>query len=321
MAGTINLSLSQQFNSAGKPLSGGKLYFYQAATTTPQNAYKDTALTLVHPNPIILDSSGRVPEFWLADGNIKFVLTDKNGLVQIFSISTQVLGPSSGSGSGSTVDATTIFQTGDVMWLDVSGARTGWVRDNGRTIGSATSGASERANSDCQLLYVYLWTTYSDTLCPVNGGRGLSAAADWAANKYITLPDKRGRSPFGVDDMGNAAASRLSGVAFTSGNATTAGSLGGAATRTLTKAQLPALGLTAATAVTLTGGATQVARSANTGGFQAGNSANTFLSGTAAGGDFGAITATATTTVTDSNGGLAHETMNPFVLGTFYRKL
>lgn len=320
MAGTINLSLSQQFNSAGKPLSGGKLYFYQAATTTPQNAYKDTALTLAHPNPIILDSSGRVPEFWLADGNIKFVLTDKNGVVQISSTSTQVLGPSSGSGSGSTVDSTTIFQTGDVMWLDVSGTRAGWVRDNGRTIGSATSGASERANSDCQLLYIYLWATYSDTICPVNGGRGASAAADWAANKYMALPDKRGRSPFGVDDMGNAAASRLSGVTFSTGDAITAGSLGGAATRTLTKAQLPSLGLTAATTVTLVG-ATNLARSTNTGGFQAGVAGNTFLAGTAPGGDFANPTATATTTVTDTNGGLAHEIMNPFVLGTFYRKL
>src|SRR6185312_9066954 len=241
MAGTINLSLSQQFSNAGKPLSGGKLYFYQAATTTPQNAYKDTALTLVHPNPIILDSSGRVPEFWLADGNIKFVLTDKNGVVQISSTSTQVLGPSSGSGSGSTVDATTIFQTGDVMWLDVSGARTGWVRDNGRTIGSSTSGASERANADCSLLYVFLWNNFSDTLCPVNGGRGVSAAADWSANKYITLPDKRGYVPGGLDGMGNAAAGRLVNAPVVSGSTDGASSVLGETSNSLTQANLPSL--------------------------------------------------------------------------------
>jgi hypothetical protein len=128
MAGTINLSLSQQFSNTGRPLSGGRLYFYRAASTAPQNAYKDTALTLPHPNPIILDSSARVPEFWLADGNIKFVLTDKNGVVQISSTSTQVLGPSSGTSGGSTVDSTTLFQTGDLLWLDVSGTRDGWVR-------------------------------------------------------------------------------------------------------------------------------------------------------------------------------------------------
>jgi hypothetical protein len=209
MAGTINLSLSQQFSNTGRPLSGGRLYFYRAASTAPQNAYKDTALTLPHPNPIILDSSARVPEFWLADGNIKFVLTDKNGVVQISSTSTQVLGPSSGTSGGSTVDSTTLFQTGDLLWLDVSGTRDGWVRDNGRSIGSATSGATERANADCQALFLFGWAQAAAGAVgwSVNGGRGASAAADWAANKYITLPDKRCYVPGGLADMGNSAAS------------------------------------------------------------------------------------------------------------------
>lgn len=312
MAGTINLSLSQQFNSAGKPLSGGKLYFYQAATTTPQNAYKDTALTLAHPNPIILDSSGRVPEFWLADGNIKFILTDKNGVVQVSSISTQVLGPSSGSGSGSTVDATTIFQTGDVMWLDVTGTRTGWVRDNGRTIGSATSGASERANSDCQLLYVYLWTTYSDTICPVNGGRGASAAADWSANKYITLPDKRGYVIGGLDDMGNSAASRFANVPVVSGGVTSAGSVIGENLHTLTTAELASHnhGVTDPGHTHVVTNVAIVAGSSVQGGssFQFTNPATSQSSTTGI-------------SINNSGGDTAHNTVQKTVLGTFYRKL
>ena len=46
MAGTIPLSLTQQFdNSTNLPLSGGKIYFIQAGTTsTPQNAYQDSGL-------------------------------------------------------------------------------------------------------------------------------------------------------------------------------------------------------------------------------------------------------------------------------------
>ena len=57
MAGSISLSLSQQFNELGKPLAGGLLYFYAAGTTTPQDAFKDSNLTLQHPNPITLDAA------------------------------------------------------------------------------------------------------------------------------------------------------------------------------------------------------------------------------------------------------------------------
>jgi hypothetical protein len=237
MAGTIpNLPLSTQFDKdSGAPLRGGKLHFFQAGTiATPQVAYKDTGLSLAHPNPITLDGAGRVPSFYLADGAIHIRLTNAQGVTQFEELSLLVVGPSSGSGGGgTTVDPTSVFQTGDVIWLDQAGTRAGWVRDNGRTIGSATSGASERANSDCQNLFTFLRNTYDDTVCPVNGGRGASAAADWAANKWITLPDKRGYAPGGLDDMGNAAASRYAGVPFTAGNATAAGSLCGEAAHAL----------------------------------------------------------------------------------------
>ena len=55
MAGTIpNLPLSTQFDKdTGRPLRGGKLYFFQAGTiATPQLAFKDAGLTQPHPNPI-----------------------------------------------------------------------------------------------------------------------------------------------------------------------------------------------------------------------------------------------------------------------------
>src|SRR4051812_16588159 len=83
MSGTINLALTQQFDMDGRPLSGGLLYFFVASTTTPQSAFQDTALTIVYPNPITLDASGRVPMFYLADGNIKIRLADKNGVTVI----------------------------------------------------------------------------------------------------------------------------------------------------------------------------------------------------------------------------------------------
>ena len=84
MAGSISLSLSQQFDELGKPLSGGQLFFIQAGTTSsPQNAFQDAALTLPYPNPLTLDSAGRVPQLFFADGQIKIRLTDKRGVQQL----------------------------------------------------------------------------------------------------------------------------------------------------------------------------------------------------------------------------------------------
>jgi microcystin-dependent protein len=113
---------------------------------------------------------------------------------------------------------------------------TGWVRANGRTIGSASSGASERANADTETLYSLLWNSYSNSVCAVSSGRGASAAADYAANKTIGLPDLRGRAFFGLDDMGNSAASRLGSIIT---DETTNGASGGAETVTLAEANLP----------------------------------------------------------------------------------
>ena len=70
----VNLSLfagagAQLFSSSGIPLAGGKIYSYQAGTTTPQNTFTTSAGTVPHANPIILDSAGRVPggEIWLTE--------------------------------------------------------------------------------------------------------------------------------------------------------------------------------------------------------------------------------------------------------------
>lgn len=69
---------AQFFDNNGTPLSGGKLYTYEAGTTTPQATYTTNVGNVAHTNPIILDSAGRIPsggEVWLnADDSYKFVL-------------------------------------------------------------------------------------------------------------------------------------------------------------------------------------------------------------------------------------------------------
>lgn len=46
----------QFFDNDGKPLVGGKVYTYQAGTTTPKVTYQDEAATVPNANPVKLDS-------------------------------------------------------------------------------------------------------------------------------------------------------------------------------------------------------------------------------------------------------------------------
>lgn len=69
---------AQLFNNQGIVLSGGKIYTYQAGTTTPLGTWTDSTQTITNANPIILDSAGRLSsEIWLQAGSTyKFILTD-----------------------------------------------------------------------------------------------------------------------------------------------------------------------------------------------------------------------------------------------------
>lgn len=70
------------FDSNGAPLAGGKLYTYQAETTTLQATYTDQGGGTAQTNPIILDANGEA-EFW-ADPTLsyKYVLYDANDVEQ-----------------------------------------------------------------------------------------------------------------------------------------------------------------------------------------------------------------------------------------------
>lgn len=68
---------AQFFDNNGVILSGGKIYTYEAGTTTPLATYTSSTGNTAHTNPIVLDSAGRVPsggEIWNALQLYKFVL-------------------------------------------------------------------------------------------------------------------------------------------------------------------------------------------------------------------------------------------------------
>ena len=80
----------QFFTEGGVPLALGKLYTYEAGTSTPADTYTDATGTVVNANPIILSARGEAA-VWLTNaatsswgGAYKFVLTDSTN-VQVWS--------------------------------------------------------------------------------------------------------------------------------------------------------------------------------------------------------------------------------------------
>ena len=54
----------QFFDANGDPLVGGKMYTYEAGTSTPRTTYVDSSGVTANTNPIILDSRGEA-NVWL----------------------------------------------------------------------------------------------------------------------------------------------------------------------------------------------------------------------------------------------------------------
>lgn len=87
------------------------------------------------------------------------------------------------------------WSTGDVKITIKTTPDPGWIFFDDGAIGDANSAASSRANADTQALFTLLWTATTNANCPVlPGGRGTSAAADFAAHKTIALPKVLGRA-------------------------------------------------------------------------------------------------------------------------------
>jgi hypothetical protein len=326
MAGTLfGLGLSQQISSSGVPLSGALLYIYQENSSTPVTTYSDFTLATEQTFPIEADSAGRLPQIWVADGSYRARLTTSAGVEVFDEASVTAIGASSTTGGSSGSSSTSSgFETGDPIWVPVSGARTGWVRANGRTIGSGSSSATERANSDTQTLFEYLWNNFSNTLCAVSGGRGANAAADFNANKTIATYTMRGRAAFGLDDMGNTAAGVVA------AGTPTAVSYGGAETATIAQGNLPSYNLSVASltgsvSTTISNGS-NVARNvdvdtrtdlAATGGQDAVEN----VSFTESDVSLASGTVTFGGSIPSGGSGAALNKMSPYMLGTWYIKL
>lgn len=100
MATIVEFLLSGFTDNSGEPLASGKVYTYQAGTTTPLAVYTNNLGTVPETNPVILDSNGRKQVY--ANGSYKFVIKTSAD-VTLYTFDNL----SFGSGAGSTFLGTT----------------------------------------------------------------------------------------------------------------------------------------------------------------------------------------------------------------------
>ena len=190
-----------EIDSNGVPLAGGQLFSYVYGTTTPLSTYQDPLLTTPNANPIIADANGRFGSVWLQP-SISY-------LFQLFSAATPdnpsgveiwsrgPYGPAAGG-----IPAASVGIIGEIRAF--AGPQNQipplWYYCAGQALSRTTYAAS----------FAVLGTTWG-------AGDGTTT---------FNIPDLRGRTMAGLDNMGGFPANRItSGVSGISG--ITLGAAGG----------------------------------------------------------------------------------------------
>lgn len=145
-------------------------------------------------NETLMIHGGR--DFTAAEGDV----------IEVIAITTTTFMLIPRKADGTAVVVVDTVPTGAIQGFARSTAPSGWIKANGQTIGNASSGATNRANADTEALFTVLWNDHDNTILPIqtSGGtattRGVSAAADFAANKRLPVPDYRAEFMRGLDD-------------------------------------------------------------------------------------------------------------------------
>lgn len=66
------MPVARALDANGAPISGAKLNFYEAGTSTPKDTYSDKALTTANANPVVADSDGWFGRIYLATTGTRY---------------------------------------------------------------------------------------------------------------------------------------------------------------------------------------------------------------------------------------------------------
>lgn len=120
MASLLPMIKYKPTDANDQPIPGGKLWSYEAGTTTPTPVYTDSLGLVPHTNPVVLDANGEAV-IWLRPGSYKFVLTDADDVV----LDTQdQVRPADGGGGGIT-DADYVYEGYSARFGEQFGPSTG----------------------------------------------------------------------------------------------------------------------------------------------------------------------------------------------------
>lgn len=148
--------------------------------------------------------------------------TTEAGILEVSELSEALAGTPTGKAITNDVLKSIIdilSPVGTVLGFLRNTAPTGWLELNGLTIGNASSGGTARANADTETLFSLLWSATDVTDLPIYTStgvlstKGASAAADFAANKRLTIPNTRGEFLRGWDNGRSVDTSRTLGSA------------------------------------------------------------------------------------------------------------
>lgn len=190
-------TLDTQFlDDSGDPLVSGKIYFYEAGTTTLKDTYADVNLTTANSNPVDLTAAGRLDHDVYYSGSIDAKLVTSAG-VQVKSISS--LGASDGS-VFETYSSALTYASGDIVTYNSAYYRSLSNGNQGNTPSSSSTKWEE-------LKFIGVWNTnvsYSvdDAVLGSNGvlyicttaGAGNDPVSDDGSNWQVA-------SPFAVGDV------------------------------------------------------------------------------------------------------------------------
>ncbi len=242
-------AVQQFLDSSGRPLAFGKVYHYVPSTTTTKTVWSDSGETTALPNPITLDAGGRPTDgsalvSIYGSGTYRQKVTNSTGSVTVWDTLTASTGDG-GGGGGTTVGDGNLVGT-MLPWTGLS-APNQYVFAFGQAIARATypdfytaitltqSATCISGNSTLGGLastesipvgaviegscVVPGSTVVSKTASAVVMSNNASASGTISATFFpwgngdgattFNVPDMRGRAPFGRDNMGGTAASRL----------------------------------------------------------------------------------------------------------------
>jgi hypothetical protein len=168
MASLLPMVKARFDDANGRPLAGGKVWFYIAGTSTPTPSYTSQSGLVANTNPVVLDANGKA-DIWLRPGSYKVVVMDADDVVIE---ETDRVAPADGGGGG-LLDADyafvgysarfseafdtsglyeTIAQILDISYLapqvSLSASGSGTVREKGTSVVATTLTAAITKRSD-----------------------------------------------------------------------------------------------------------------------------------------------------------------------------